>query len=197
MKKQKIEIPWTKIIVEFVSIVVAVFMALLVDEWKDNHNNKQLARNAMENITLEIQKNYDSVLVYHQTYNLRIKEIDSLLYLIRMKSPNVSLKGYQFVILYGTAWDAAKLTQAFNYMEFEEVGKLSDIYNLQNIYNTTVQNIMNDLLFTEDADSYDEAEKVLQRHKRVFSGINGFEDQLLDSYRKFLKSKGKLIESGE
>jgi len=79
MKKLNIDLPWTKLLVEFFSIVFAVFFALLVDEWKDDKDNKRMAERAINNIRSEIQNNYDSLKIYNANYTTRIHEIDSMI----------------------------------------------------------------------------------------------------------------------
>ncbi len=193
MKKINIDIPWTRIIIEFFSIIFAVFLALLVDQRKEENRNHKMAERALNNIVSETQKNYDSLLAYHTLFNKRIKDIDSLINLAKHNKP-FNIKGYQFMTLYSTAWETAKLTQVFNYMDFVTVGEISDVYNNQQLYTGIVQKIIDDMIFSANINTLKEAATLLQKHRSLFISINMIEGQLLESYKKFLHDRKVLKE---
>jgi len=50
-----------KLLYEFISITFAVFLGLMLNQWKDNYNNNKLAKQSKSNILSEIIDNKTKV----------------------------------------------------------------------------------------------------------------------------------------
>ena len=55
MQNKKLNIQ--RLIFEFISVSFAVLIALLVNQWREDHNNGKLAEKAIYNIKQELQEN--------------------------------------------------------------------------------------------------------------------------------------------
>ena len=97
-----------------------------------------------------------------------------------------AFKGYQFMTLTNTAWESAKLTKVVNYIDFKTLSELSEIYNAQVLYTNIVQRVIDDMIFSSNISTLEEAAVLLQKHKNLFLSIDKIEGQLVESYRKYL-----------
>lgn len=137
------------IIVEFVSILFAVLLALGINQWKDNRNNHKLAVSSLEKINHEISENKEilsAMITAHEKSKLKI---DSLL--IKYKNPQFTVDSvdFSFVLINTTSWETAKLTNAISYMKFDLVTNLSKIYHFQNYYEEIVKVYVKDNLYNK------------------------------------------------
>ncbi len=77
---------FSKIIIEFISIVFAVLLALVLNQWRENEATKKKVARVMENIRQEIQLN-DSLARKSRDYRLNLlKEMEAGEHLIFSKS---------------------------------------------------------------------------------------------------------------
>ena len=125
----------SRILIEFLSISFAVFLALLVNQWKENRHNKKLAEISLKNIRLEITNNKSTVEEMLPTHKKIMTKLDSL---EKLAENNVNIDScdlnINFQIISNTAWDAALLTQAIAYIDLETVMEISMLYKLQDYY---------------------------------------------------------------
>ena len=130
-----------RFIFEFISISFAVFLGLMLNQWKDTRNNKKLAEQSLTNITLEIRGNLNTMLVMHTNHDSLYKSLDSLLTLYPENFPkgmdiDFSLN---FSLISSTSWEAAKLTKAISSMNIELVNNLAELYHFQQYFELIVQ----------------------------------------------------------
>lgn len=126
---------------EFVSVVVAVLMALGVNEWRESRANEELAEAAFAGIVAELTENrhrlsetlvdHDSLLVTLEAQFEKIRDKRDL----EVHPDDVSFTfDYSLGVLSSTAWRTAMVTQAARYMDMSLVRDLSDLYDLQQVY---------------------------------------------------------------
>ncbi|MCO6486873.1 MAG: hypothetical protein J5I98_00580 [Phaeodactylibacter sp.] len=126
-----------QILLEVPAIILAVFLALAVDNCNENRKEKALANKALEAIVLEIQENL-SVLDSNLTANeLKREQMqatrDSLL--VKGEEAKVSVSiGYNQAIMSNGAWEMAKLSGAIRRFEPRTIQNLSEMYYLQEMY---------------------------------------------------------------
>ncbi len=125
-----------------VLVVLSVFLALAVNEWRQSYNDKKAARHALESIQDELLRNRASVVTaldYHTTL------IDTLNQIQRDPNParpsiQVFRKGYFApATLLATSWQAARSTDAVSNMKYSDVLALSAIYEEGERYNEQSQ----------------------------------------------------------
>lgn len=135
------KVPLKRVLLEIVSVVFAVLLALGVNEWRKNLENEHLSHRALENIVLEIEANKSDIvngLAEHKRLNAYL---DSTLkaYKGAPKENAITVKksfrfSYEHSVLNNTAWNSAQITQAVKFMDYETIAALSTIYELQAIY---------------------------------------------------------------
>ncbi len=137
-KKFVKNIKWSTLLLEMISVVFAILLALWVNQIHQNYDNKNKATDQQQRILEEVSRNL-AALEPHFTRN------DSLLisarYLIEERKnllqddgPQYFTLGYSFNSLENTEWEVAKLTGVIAHMESDDIAILSNIYLDQALY---------------------------------------------------------------
>ena len=128
MKDKLKKIPIGKLFMEIFSVVLAVLVALAVNEWRTNRSNQQTAANALENIIQEITSNQEEIktsldehLQKQETLRSKLKEYRSADEKQQSKLSDSFRYGYAHSVLNNTAWNSANLTQAIKFLKFDIV----------------------------------------------------------------------------
>lgn len=123
-----------KILVEVISVVFAVLLALGLNHWREEKANEALAEKALQNIIIEIKSNIENIdsdvegyEVMYDTLVARKKRI------AKGTKTNMSLS-YNHPILSSSAWEIANTTGAVKDMDIEVMMDLSDLYTFQEIF---------------------------------------------------------------
>lgn len=151
-------ISWGRVAAEFLSVLLAVFLAFLLNGWRQEQDHKKTADVALQGIVQEVQKNlrfleynqplYDTLYQFmeHQAEMINEGKLseEEIVFFKRGTELNMfPLNHY--------AWSAARETDAVRYMPFDQVQKLSHIYHIQELYNDLVEaffmNIFNNMDF--------------------------------------------------
>lgn len=135
------KIPFKRLLLEIVSVVFAVLLALGVNEWRKNLENEQLSQQALANIAQEIEANKSDIVKGLAEHKRLSSYLDSTLKAYNnMPQENVKRVkksfrfSYEHSVLNNTAWNSAQITQAVKFMDYETISALSTIYELQAIY---------------------------------------------------------------
>ncbi len=179
MKSIKIAIN-RRLMFEFVSIAFAVFLGLMLNQWKENRSNNKLAEQSIDNMRMEIIDNNARVKVMLDTHRRLVKIIDSLLVHSEIEDQEEDVElDLNFEILSSTSWETAKLTQAIVYMDIETVTDIADIYKFQNYYEAVVRNFVLNNIYVNRSKNDREFRESL---KRLLEAIIPMEESLLEYY---------------
>ncbi len=135
MKRKKEMTFSQRLIIEFISIIMAVILGFVVNEYRENHNRKLEADLALKRISKEIEQN-DSLLVKGEKYFSRMVFVfDSLI----TNNPNApydekSIPGWQGIGAPGlssSAYKTAVSTGIFSFVDFETADIISRLYLIQ------------------------------------------------------------------
>jgi hypothetical protein len=121
-----------RVSIESVLIVVSILLALGVDQWRENRENRLIAHQSLQIFEREVRRNLatlDNEIPYHNGLSQvavamaaepeRIVEVRSL------------LEGLKPVVLLNTAWETALATGALRHIDVETVSDLSLTYSMQ------------------------------------------------------------------
>lgn len=184
MELRKISL--THFLVEVFSVVFAVLLALGVNEWREANNNEALASEAFSKVVQEIRGNksmIDEILLNHKNI---IAEIDTVIAKLNRKSDIVGFGDIIFETPSRTAWDAAVLTTAVNYLDYDKVEKITSVYSTQRIYSDVADKVFQELVFFVPDKNPEEMIKQFTKQKVYVYNLISTEQQLLESYSKFL-----------
>ena len=126
---------FSRIAFEFMSIVIAVLLALFLTESRQNYLNKQQAKKTFRAIQNEVSD------------NLELIRLDSVDHLGKLEKVNLWLSAdedyrdtvhFDLEIIHSltksTAWEVAKLNQMILHMPEEAVMAISRVYTMQQFY---------------------------------------------------------------
>lgn len=187
--KTRNSIAYKKLIFEFISISFAVFLGLMLNQWKENHNNKILVRQSLENISIEIEKNSSRVQEMLDSHKLLLSKVDNLLANIDKGTiPSDNLGELSFQLISSTAWETAKLTQSIAHMDIGIVSEIAGIYEYQHYYSSVVkQQVMSDKFqksFSSLKDIKDNKGYFIELRDFLQKKIIASESDLLEYYKK-------------
>ena len=181
---RKIKISYNnRLIIEFVSVSFAVFLALIVNQWKDSHNNKILAEESIKNLHAEIIDNESNIKAMTAAQKKLLIKIDSLLATGIDTTQDLDLR-IGFKLMSSNSWETAKLTEAILYIDIDLVKEMSGIYKLQDYYEAIVKDYVLKNFYIHDDN---EAEKQAESIQYFLQGIIPVEENLLASYQELLR----------
>lgn len=126
-----------KILLEVPAIVVAVFLALAVNNCNEEYRNQAAAEQTMQFVIKEIQENKAALENNISDNEIVMKALQATMDTIQgiddISDIDVEL-GYEQTFLVRAAWEMAQLTGATQEFAPEAVQELSIIYDLQNMY---------------------------------------------------------------
>lgn len=176
---------------EFLSIVVAVVLAMALTEWRQDVLNKKLAQKSLENIITEIKDNREDLL------GDSAKIVRDLAFMDRwIKSfengkidEDFSLN-FDYSFLKRGALDVAINNQSMTYIDFEINLDLAEIYNTQDFYSQKALDVFDAMASLSSSTDKPESREFLAKVKGfrfqlglVMGSINAY----LEETKSFLK----------
>ena len=124
---------WGRVFVEVALITVGVFLALLVDEWRERAEHRQLADDTLRRIRTEFRTNRAAVASVKDKHVAYLKRISD--YFNADATARASMS-YPFLptdpaFLEYTAWDLALATQALGYLDPDLAQATAHVYAVQ------------------------------------------------------------------
>ena len=180
----------SKIIWEIFAIVLAVLLALALDNYNENRKEKKLAEYALQSILTEVENNLASIKENYQKNQERLEQLiltrDTLI-----KMGKEALDGgislyYEQTILSNGAWEMAKLTGTTQQLSPDLLQDLSQIHSLQQMYATTGQNYFLQIASIEFNSENNEKAKI-DALVNLIAISGGVSQALIRNYETFLE----------
>ena len=184
MKNKRLNIQ--RLIFEFISVSFAVLIALLVNQWREDHNNGKLAEKAIYNIKQELHENKDVMDILIPSHKSTLSHIDSI---IGRKEKNISsvdsIISIDVTLISSSAWEMAEITNAIFYLDFDDANKMAKVYNLQSYYESIIKQFIlkNSYSYQSDQDL-----EFLRNNKQFLETIIPIEEDLQKYFRLLLKN---------
>ena len=124
-----------KALLEAGLIVFAVLVALGVDEFWETREEQRLGEAALERVASEVLANRTDLL--DKRGNNRRLMMDLEAALARSEAGDgLGLTGvnYEVSLLVSDAWQTAQVTRAVHFIDFDQVGRISKVYRVQQFY---------------------------------------------------------------
>jgi hypothetical protein len=124
---------WGRLLVEVALITIGVFLALLVDEWRERAEHRRLAADTLRRIRTEFRANRAAVAAVkdkHVAYLTRISDYFNADAAARASMPYPFLPTDPAFLEY-TAWDLALATQALGYLDPDVAQATAHVYAVQ------------------------------------------------------------------
>lgn len=179
----KISIP--NLIIEFVSVVFAVLLALGLNSYKQSLDNEAAAEAMKKAIISECHQNYlktDSLITNNREYSILL---DSLVQLNSEDIPHVPFF-YHFELLTHGAWEAAQRGNNMQDIDPQFLLDAADIYHTQQFYTDFASSFFGNVgSFLAHQNSLDQANMALAMY--YYTGVlNNSVDDLRLKYEGFL-----------
>jgi hypothetical protein len=181
-----------RVLLEVLGVVFAVLIALGVDEAWESRENQEMGREADLRILDEIVANREEVLNSAEHNAALLESVQGHL---GGDPDSVALDvKYSVSLLSSAAWDAAGLTGAIRFMEFDRVSRFSRLYDLQELYQEQQRGMVDVVagvvtMSAEDLGDASSEEVALAVARRVFGPLavaGGLETGLLAAYDSVL-----------
>lgn len=167
---------WARLFTESVFIVIAVLVALAVDEWWEERENEQLAERALHAIVEEIRRNRAELEPSEGTppYAQQMQALQAALDAYDQgRSPDGLGVTWDVGVLSSAAWETAQVTRATQFLPIRQVVDIAQLYELQDQY-AARQDALVALISELDAHMADDPETAL----KVLRGRFGLAQQL-------------------
>lgn len=120
---------------EFLSIVIAVVLAMALTEWRQDHLNRKLAGKSFDNIAAEINDNIEKLRGDSSRIAQDLEFMSTWVKNRVEKKPNESFRAtFRLSILSTAAYEVAKLNQSLTHLNNEQNMDIATIYALQTFY---------------------------------------------------------------
>ena len=182
-RKPRVGRDWSakSLIIEVMSIVLGVLLALGLSEWSEERQHRVQANVALANILLELENNQAVLVAIHDNNTATItamKEASS------GEEQNLNfIPGLQ---LQETAWEAFLSTGLSNYANYDDVLVLSQLYSIQDIYKQSglqlVEASMQVSAFAVVQEKEIDDDQFQNQFLVYFEMLTAIEEQLLISY---------------
>lgn len=123
------------LLLEAFSVVLAVLLALAVDQWREDRGNRDLARLARDRITSELASNraeLEAAASRHQEILASLEK--GLADLNELTTGQSWEMNFPIAILSSSAWQTAQATQAVHHLDFDWVVRVSKAHDVQELY---------------------------------------------------------------
>lgn len=126
-----------ELLLEAVSVVFAVLLALAVDEWRETRSRNALAERARAGILEEIRSNETELRNTRDNNRALLKQIEEAQSQLAQKRNTALQFHFEIALLSSAAWNTAQMTQAANYLDFDWLRRVSNVHELQGLYVTS------------------------------------------------------------
>lgn len=194
LENQRKKIPFTTLAVEFFSIVLAVLLAFLLNEWRLNQSNNKLADVAMLSILEEIQINsnlmeknsphHEEILIFLHEQIQQVQSGSLKQENVKIFKPGVPLN---LGSLIGIAWTAANETQAVALFDYSLAKSLFHVYHVQNEFNMLTHAFHNNIFNNLDFYDPERSMGILYLMSTMFQNIVETEKLLGKKYKEAIE----------
>ncbi|MGI8480574.1 MAG: hypothetical protein ACR2MF_00655 [Chthoniobacterales bacterium] len=182
--------PPVKFLAELAVVSVGVFLGLLADQWRENHEHRLAAATSLKYFQREILQNQEAI-EQHRGYHQKLAaDIRAFTSSPEPKTPQLfqsstHFRGVEPVFFEHTGWDLALATQSLAYLDSDLAYAISRVYTrqqaFQNLEGTALQAIYNRASLGDN-----DAGPMAQILETYLTDANIQEAAMLDLYRDLL-----------
>lgn len=168
---------------EGVFVVLAVLVALGVDEYWEGLEERELAKTARSRVVAEVGANIDELLNNREKNQTLLRDINEVLAADAAGEASV-ITGveYEVSLLGSDAWETARTTRAVHFMDFDIVNRISRVYRVQQLF-LERQNQVVDAIANAGGGGNQTLGEVLRPIRRGLTVAIGLECSLMNEYR--------------
>lgn len=176
-----------ELILEAVSVVFAVLLALGVDEWRETRSQNALAERARASILEEIRSNEAELRRTREANRALLQRIEETLARGR-QGPELTLEfNFQIALVSSASWHTAQMTQAASFLDFDWVRRVSKVYEFQDVYVTSQSAVVDRISGISEILENDPFRMLRIIADRLRTNLE-LQDSLLEKYENILKA---------
>ncbi len=141
-----------KVVFEFLSIVIAVVLAMGLTEWRQDILNHRQAEESYKNVLKEIQSNYRNLRPDSVAMAKTIRDMTTWLETSPDQRDTVEDFSYELKLLSKSAWEVAKMNQSLTFIDNQSVLEVSIVYEFHDLYVITGRDVFLALRELQKAD---------------------------------------------
>jgi len=190
-------------LVESAFVVASILMALAVDEWAQNKEYEDLARQSLQIFDREIRQNR-ARLADVGPYHGGIRDLLGQMAALDEEGLDVRpiVEGLESPVLLSTAWETALATGALTHMDFETVSALSLTYSIQDEFELGGPALPRfsspeTITAAQNRQQVSDASRYVMDLTQGESELLAVYDEVLDVIEKALGGFGEPTESGD
>ena len=123
------------LILEAAMIFFALLLALAAEEWRERQDRLELAERALQAVISEIEANRDEL---ERSGLSNLERVETAQVIIARLDAGEQLGeaniGWDIALLSTAAWQSAQMSQAVQYMDFETMRRVSEVYEAQALF---------------------------------------------------------------
>ena len=123
-----------EILLEAFSVVLAILLALAVDEWREQRSNRAMAERARLTVMAELRANRDELKGTYAGNEGVMAKVDREIADLRSKQTNSLTTTVHLAQLSAAAFQAAQSTQSIQFVDFDWLVRVGRVYELQKTY---------------------------------------------------------------
>ncbi|MCG8460251.1 MAG: hypothetical protein MI919_28545 [Holophagales bacterium] len=199
-----------EILLEVVSVVLAVFLALAVNGWADEAQERRQAERARQGVLDEIDANYQELLSKYPQNRENLEQLRAAVEELRAfheisdaggeaVMPEGVSANFSLSLLSSASWRAAQLTLAVHHLEYSWISRVAKLYELQEIYDSRQDDLVAFLTSMGQMEEGDELRTTADLANRFDTALS-LVDGLLRAYAGLhpeLEVPSELLDPGQ
>jgi hypothetical protein len=124
-----------ELLLEAAMIFFAVMLALAAEEWRESRDRLELADRALRSVVEEIRSNLEELEGTGASNVERLEAANAVLAELEAgREQSGADVGLEVALLSSAAWQSAQMSQAVQYLDFDVMRELSEVYEVQDLY---------------------------------------------------------------
>lgn len=137
------------VLLEMGSILIAVFLAFTLENWRDEQKNTELAEQVFQDVLVELEENHAMILRKDSAFSVFLNALHKTVQFPNDTSIDLDYSIHNFDF---SAWETAQLSQAVLHMEYTKVKNIKKCYFMLSFARKLSQNIMDIITSPDFAD---------------------------------------------
>lgn len=168
-----------ELMLEALSVVLAVLAALAVDEWRETRSQHEMAERATAAVVAELRSNREEIGGNLDANLATLAAVRAARGASEL--PDEFDLNYEYSLVSDAAWETARMTQATQFMDLEDVRQLAALYELQALFERSRDQVM-DFIMNVGAIIDESPEKIPSRAFPTLNSAVGMQQILLTTY---------------
>ncbi|NOZ61568.1 MAG: hypothetical protein GXO74_07780 [Calditrichaeota bacterium] len=177
------------LLIEIFSIIIAVILGFVANEWRENFNNKAKAQSALHKIAAEIEQNRAQLQNKQKYYKKMISVLDSLTVTQQHEEAKIEAipgwQGFNPPLLSSSSYKTATTIGVFSFIDFDTADQISKVYQVQEVLQGIGIMTINSLIAGQIKD-YDSVKLIFAIQLEIIKGLLTTSDRVLsDKLKKY------------